>query len=309
MAAGGSDWAQKAAVIQPLATASRLLSSGPRVGDLPRSRSVQQEQLAEGSDYESTAATGRPAAWPARSPDAPPDPATRTGGRETMPDERAAEEAARMTIRHGSGKSAEAIMAGPEAAEAHHSNTAVKFVYQQQPSPYSQDVGVGTTTAAAAEQVARQDAQVAGSGTKGAWGGPTDDVPELGGVQGVFGPKGEMGADHGLRTPRQARSRGAPAEAGGGSRSQAELSGRGGGGGAASDGDQGGGGHAGWQHNIVGNGIGESVKAGVGRLQEAYETMFGSHHATPVQADHSPDGDRDPQRHGKGGHRDGVNNP
>ncbi|GIL74075.1 hypothetical protein Vretifemale_4130, partial [Volvox reticuliferus] len=87
-------------------------SRGPRVGDLPRSRSVQQEQLAEGSDFESTATTGRPAAWPARSPDAPPDPATRRGGRETMPDERAAEEAARMTIRHGSGKSADAIMAG-----------------------------------------------------------------------------------------------------------------------------------------------------------------------------------------------------
>ncbi|EFJ43157.1 hypothetical protein VOLCADRAFT_96693 [Volvox carteri f. nagariensis] len=34
------------------------------------------------------------------------------GGRETMPDERAVEEAAWMTIRHGSGKSAEAILAG-----------------------------------------------------------------------------------------------------------------------------------------------------------------------------------------------------
>jgi hypothetical protein len=102
----------------------------PRVGDLPRSRSVQQaskyasqyqplmaarllipamatkhwwrarvafcardcpllrlpiaayrgpqEQLAEGSNFLSTDATGRPAQWPRRSPDAPPDPATRT---------------------------------------------------------------------------------------------------------------------------------------------------------------------------------------------------------------------------------------
>lgn len=86
--------------------------SQPRVGDLPRTRSVNQEQLAEGSDSESAATTGRPAAWPARSPDAPPDPATRQGGRETMPDEQAADAAARTTIRHGSGKSAEAILAG-----------------------------------------------------------------------------------------------------------------------------------------------------------------------------------------------------
>ncbi len=87
-------------------------SDGPHVGDLPRTRSVQQEQLAADSDHEA-ARGGRPAAWPRRSPDAPPDPATRgMGGRDTMPDEQYAQEAARMTIRHGSGKSAEAILAG-----------------------------------------------------------------------------------------------------------------------------------------------------------------------------------------------------
>lgn len=44
----------------------------------------------------------------------------------------------------------------PEAAEAPHSNTAVKFVYQQQPSPYSHDTdAAGTTSTGGAEQVCR----------------------------------------------------------------------------------------------------------------------------------------------------------
>jgi hypothetical protein len=111
-------------------------------------------------------------------------------------------------------------------------------------------------------QVARQYQETAGSGNESARGGPTDDIPEQGGMRGagrdegapcrspsaagchsaspprrrvgagsgadwrpagIFGPKGEMGADYGLRTPRQAGSRGAPDEAGGGIRGEAEL--------------------------------------------------------------------------------------
>lgn len=41
----------------------------------------------------------------------------------------------------------------PEAAEVHHSNTAVHLGYQQQPSPYSEGVDVGTTSERAAERV------------------------------------------------------------------------------------------------------------------------------------------------------------
>ncbi|KAG2486553.1 hypothetical protein HYH03_014854 [Edaphochlamys debaryana] len=249
-----------------------------KVGDLPRTRSVAQEHI--------------PGQWPPRSPDAPADPATRTGGRETM-SERDAEEAARLTIRHGSGKSAEAILAGPEAAEAYHSNTAVKFVYQQQPSPYARDVGVGTTSERAAEPVARQDAQVAGSGNEARSGGPTDDIPELGGMGGMFAPRGEMGADYGLRTPRQAGSHGAPPEAGGGVRSMSDMHGAEGFGTGTGGGSGGGGG--GWVGTVAGNGVTETVKAGVGRLKETYQTMFGGGAKTGVE------GDRAPDREGAGG--------
>ncbi|KAG2433917.1 hypothetical protein HXX76_008269 [Chlamydomonas incerta] len=287
----------------------------PAVGDLPRTRSVQQEQLAAGSDRDSVQAAGGQAAWPRRSPDAPPDPATRRGGRETMGSEREAEEAARMTIRHGSGKSAEVFMAGPEAAEAHHSNTAVKMVYQQQPSPYSEDVGTGTTSTAGVEQVARQYAETAGSSNEMARrGGPTDDVPELGGVSGVFAPRGEMGSDYGLRTPRQPFEHGAPPEAGGGVRSGSEVLGMGGGGSGSGGGGSGGGGSGGggsgggggggaagsWPRQLVGNGVSETVKAGVGRLQEAYKVMFGG---APVDSDRAPD------RSGAGGPKPGPAKP
>lgn len=74
---------------------------------LPRARSVDQQQLAQGSATEA-AGEGRPAGWPARSPDAPPDPAERATG---VPEEEA-ERLAFETIRQGSGKSAEAILAG-----------------------------------------------------------------------------------------------------------------------------------------------------------------------------------------------------
>lgn len=128
---------------------------------------------------------------------------------------------------------------------------------------------------------------------------------------GMFAPRGEMGSDYGLRTPRQPFSHGAPPEAGGGVRSGSEIlgmsggsggTGGGGGGGtgsggtggegsdrsgrsdgaAAGGGGQGGSGGGGagggggggrgsvagsWHVNLVGNGVGETVKAGVGRLQ------------------------------------------
>ncbi len=112
-------------------------------------------------------------------------------------------------------------MRRPEAAEANQSNTAVKFVYQQQPSPYEHDADEGTTSPKGAEQagrgacdtphtthgrrhrgggpegagrprgllrgaqVARQYQETAGSGNESARGGPTDDIPEQGVMRGA----------------------------------------------------------------------------------------------------------------------------
>ncbi|GLI61455.1 hypothetical protein VaNZ11_003846, partial [Volvox africanus] len=181
------------------------------------------------------------------------------------------------------GKSAEAILAGPEAAEAYHSNAAVKFVYQQQPSPDERDVGVGTTTGAAAEQVARKYREVGGTGTESSRGGSTDNIPELGGIASVFAPHAELGAGDGLNTARQARTRGTHLEADSSSRTEAEMRNMNLGGkediagrvdGAGCDGGDGP--RGGWSNELTGNGISETIKAGVGRLQDSYKQMFGS---------------------------------
>lgn len=74
-----------------------------------------------------------------------------------------------------------------------------------------------------------------------------------------------MGSHYSLRQPRQAGSRGAPPEAGGGVRSQSDMQRAGGG----KEAGGGGGGECvpGWHIGVAGNGITETVKAGVGRLQ------------------------------------------
>lgn len=60
----------------------------------------------------------------------------------------------------------------------------VKFVYQQQPSPYGDSHEAGVTPESAHRQVEEEYARTAGSGSTPKKGGPTDDVPELGGFRG-----------------------------------------------------------------------------------------------------------------------------
>lgn len=144
----------------PWAEAGQSVRQLAAEAGLPRTRSVNQEQMGSSDG-------------PARSPDAPPDPAARDHGHGTVSNP---QQKVQHTLHNASGTARDVLSGGgPDAAEKLGSSRQPKQVYQQQPSPESGDADVRSMGQGQSGQAPR-DGKKANSTASGAplQSGPAD---------------------------------------------------------------------------------------------------------------------------------------